>query len=61
MLYLAHTHVPTVWNKRGVSLDTLEWKRNADGSLEVERRLPNKVAFGAKVVPARDGGGWNCG
>jgi hypothetical protein len=55
LLYLAHTHVPTVWDKRGVSLDALEWKRNPDGSLEVERRLPNKVAFGAKVVPGRDG------
>ncbi|HZY90794.1 MAG TPA: polysaccharide deacetylase family protein [Gemmataceae bacterium] len=55
LLYLAHTHVPTVWDKQGVSLDALEWKRNADGSLEVERRLPNKVAFGAKVVAGRDG------
>jgi hypothetical protein len=55
LLYLAHTHVPTVWDKRGVSLNTLEWKRNSDGSLEVERRLPDQVAFGARVVPGRDG------
>jgi hypothetical protein len=38
-----------------VSLDALEWKRNAEGPLNVERRLPNKVAFGAEVVPGRDG------
>lgn len=55
LLYLAHTHVPTVWDKRGVSLDALEWTRNRDGALECERRLPNKVDFGAKVVPGRDG------
>ena len=55
LLYLAHTHVPTVWDKRGVTLGALEWKRNVDGSLEVERSLPNKVVFGAKVVPGRDG------
>jgi len=54
-LYLAHTHVPTVWDKRGVSLDPREWQRNPDGSLEVERRLPNKVTFGAKVAAGRDG------
>jgi peptidoglycan/xylan/chitin deacetylase (PgdA/CDA1 family) len=55
LLYLAHTHVPTVWDKRGVSLDALEWERKPNGSLAIERRLPNKVAFGAKVVPGRDG------
>jgi peptidoglycan/xylan/chitin deacetylase (PgdA/CDA1 family) len=55
LLYLAHTHVPTVWDRRGVSLDALEWERKPDRSLEIERRLPNKVAFGAKVIPGRDG------
>jgi peptidoglycan/xylan/chitin deacetylase (PgdA/CDA1 family) len=57
LLYLAHTHVPTVWDKRGVTLDVLEWARKRDGSLEVERRLPNKVTFTARVVPGRDGVG----
>jgi hypothetical protein len=55
LLYLAHTHVPTVWDRRGVSLSALEWKCNPDGSLEIERRLPNKVTFGSKVMPGRDG------
>ena len=55
LLYLAHTHVPTVWDRRGIALNKLEWKCHPDGSLEVERSLPNKVAFGSKVVPARDG------
>jgi hypothetical protein len=55
LLYLAHTHVPTIWDKPGVSLDALEWKTNPDGSLEIERGLPNKATFGAKVMPERDG------
>jgi hypothetical protein len=55
LLYLAHTHVPTVWDRRGVSLAALEWKCDPDGSLEIERRLPNKVTFGNKVMPGRDG------
>jgi hypothetical protein len=36
LLYLAHTHVPTVWDRRGVALNALEWKCRPDGSLEVE-------------------------
>ena len=54
LLYLAHTHVPTVWDRQGVDLEPLEWTRKRDGTLEVERRLPNEVRFGAKVVPERD-------
>lgn len=52
LLYLAHTHVPTVWTKQGVRLEPLEWSRREDGGLEIERRLPNGVVFGARVRPA---------
>src|SRR6185436_9225652 len=31
LTYLAHTHIPTVWSQKGVTLPPLEWKRNADG------------------------------
>ena len=51
LTYLAHTHVPTLWSKQGVTLPPLEWKRSADGSLASERVLPNKIAFGANVKP----------
>lgn len=53
LLYLAHTHVPTMWTKRGVELKPLEWRRNADGSLVMRRKLPNGVVFGTRVVPRR--------
>jgi hypothetical protein len=55
LLYLAHTHVPTLWTKQNIDLEPLEWGRRADGVLEVTRRLPNGVSFGARVVPGKDG------
>jgi len=53
LLYLAHTHVPTMWSRQGISLEPLEWICE-NGSLRIERKLPNQVTFGAKVVPTRD-------
>jgi hypothetical protein len=55
LTYLAHTHVPTVWTKQNVELPKREWNRRADGTLDIERKLPNGIAFGATVIPARDG------
>lgn len=54
LTYLAHTHVPTVWSKQGIELPTLEWQRKKDDRLEIERRLPNGITFGAEVVPKED-------
>jgi hypothetical protein len=54
LLYLAHTHVPTIWSRKGLALEQLEWIRGDDDALRVERRLPNNVTFGATVVPTRD-------
>lgn len=51
LLYLTHTHVPTIWIKRNIQLPRQEWRRLPDGTLESERELPNKVAFGARVTP----------
>src|SRR5439155_15720445 len=52
LLYLAHTHVPTLWTKQNVQLEPLEWNRRGDGTLDIERKLPNGIAFGAKIMPA---------
>jgi hypothetical protein len=51
LLYLAHRHVPTVWEQQGIALPRLEWIRHKDGSLELERRLPDGVHFGTRVLP----------
>ncbi|MHC4176756.1 MAG: hypothetical protein ACYSWU_04575 [Planctomycetota bacterium] len=54
LLYLAHTHIPTTWTRQGIELERLEWRRHEDGTLSVERRLPNGVVFGTKIVPGKD-------
>ncbi len=54
LLYLAHTHVPTHWSRKGVALPPLEWERAGESVLEVERVLPNQVAFGARVEAQSD-------
>lgn len=54
LLYLAHTHIPTLWTKLGKELEPLEWQRKASGVLESERLLPNGISFGARVVPETD-------
>jgi peptidoglycan/xylan/chitin deacetylase (PgdA/CDA1 family) len=55
LLYLAHTHIPTYWDKQLVDLDPLEWTRHRDGSLTLDRTLPNKVVLFSKVIPGKDG------
>jgi len=54
LTYLAHTHIDTIWTKQGIELPKLEWNRRPDGTLDIERKLPNGIAFGAKVRPARE-------
>jgi peptidoglycan/xylan/chitin deacetylase (PgdA/CDA1 family) len=54
LLYLAHTHVPTTWDRQKVTLDAMEWTRK-EGSLALERALPNKVTLAAFITPDKDG------
>lgn len=54
LTYLAHTHVPTIWSAQGIKLPPLEWNRQKDGRLEITRELPNRIAFGAKIIPHKD-------
>ena len=53
LTYLAHTHIDTIWTKQGIELKKLEWNRYPDGRLDIERELPNGIAFGAKVEPTK--------
>jgi hypothetical protein len=55
LTYLAHTHIPTLWDAQQITLPKLEWQRKRGGVLEMARTLPNGIAFGTKVVPRRDG------
>jgi hypothetical protein len=42
-----------MWSRQGIELQPLEWTQE-NGTLRVERKLPNKVTFGARVLPTRD-------
>jgi hypothetical protein len=54
LTYLAHTHIPTIFDKQGTVLQPLEWNRQPDGTLDMSRRLPNGILFGTVVKPGRD-------
>jgi peptidoglycan/xylan/chitin deacetylase (PgdA/CDA1 family) len=54
LLFLAHTHIPTIWNERNVNIDNVDWERLPSGGLKSSWRLPNGVSFGASVEPGRD-------
>jgi hypothetical protein len=44
LTYLAHTHVPTIWDRSPKPLAKLEWTE-AGNSLSVRRDLPNGISF----------------
>jgi peptidoglycan/xylan/chitin deacetylase (PgdA/CDA1 family) len=53
-LFLAHTHVPTIWNDQNVWIENVDARQRADGGLALEWTLPNGVAFGSTAKPGRD-------
>ena len=55
LLFLAHTDVPTIWNEQNVVIENEDWTRLPDGSLRLERELPNKVTFGAAIAGVTNG------
>jgi len=55
LTFLAHTHIPTVWDQRDISLPRQEWQLHDDGSLLLERSLPEGIEFGTRLLPGRDG------
>ncbi|APZ93737.1 CehA/McbA family metallohydrolase [Fuerstiella marisgermanici] len=54
LTYLAHTHIDTVWTKQGIDLPQQEWTVLSDGNFVMERKLPNGIEFGTKVIPLKD-------
>lgn len=55
LIYLAHTHLPTVWEQQGIELPRQEWSRLEDGRLSARRTLPNGIGFGVTVEPRTNG------
>jgi peptidoglycan/xylan/chitin deacetylase (PgdA/CDA1 family) len=52
LIFLAHTHIPTVWNQQNQIIENIDWIRNPDASLSFRRQLPNGIQFGASIRPA---------
>lgn len=53
LLYLAHEDVPTMWDRRELTVPTSEWYQVRDG-LECRIELPNGVVIRTRVRPAVD-------
>jgi hypothetical protein len=53
LLFLGHRHIPTIWEERGLELETAAWTRQPDASLSFSRRLPNGISFGVTARPGR--------
>ena len=54
-LFLAHTHVPTIWTERNVWLDNVDWQPSGTGGLDLRWELPNGVVFESSIWPDRQG------
>jgi hypothetical protein len=54
LVYLAHTHVPTIWDQQSTPLARLEWSRQED-DLSMRRELPNGIVFASHVRQTADG------
>ncbi len=54
LTFLAHTHIPTIWNDQNKNIENVDWILREDGKLSMERLLPNGIKFGAIVEPRKD-------
>ena len=54
LTFLAHTHIPTIWDEQNIAIENVDWRHGENGTLESEWRLPNRVRFGMRVVPERE-------
>jgi peptidoglycan/xylan/chitin deacetylase (PgdA/CDA1 family) len=52
--FLAHTHVPTIWDAQNKVIDNIDWTRAANGALTSRWKLPNDVSFGASIRAEQD-------
>lgn len=54
LTWLAHTHVPTIWDQQGLVLPVSEWSQTNDRTLQNTWRLPNGIEFGTTARAERD-------
>ncbi|MCZ6672506.1 MAG: polysaccharide deacetylase family protein [Verrucomicrobia bacterium] len=52
--FLGHTHVPTIWDNKKVSIENSDWSVTDNGVYENSWNLPNGMNIGVSVTPLRD-------
>lgn len=54
LIWLAHQHIPTVWDQKGLELEKQEWRREGEGVLASRRILPDGVEIAVRIESGRD-------
>ncbi len=54
VLFLGHTHVPTIWDNRLISIKNSDWIAGENGSYRNRWTLPNGVEIDVGVFPLQD-------
>ena len=54
LTYLAHTHIPAVFDKKKQRLQPQEWDRTQSGRLFLKRVLPNKIEYTSLAEVEKD-------
>src|SRR5690606_19832747 len=54
LIYLPHTHIPTLWHQQGRRLPGQQWQRLEKGGLTSTRELPNRIRFNVTIVSNPD-------
>lgn len=49
LTFLAHTHIPTIWDDRNTIIENIDWERKSDTHLTFTRTLPNGIRFGSDI------------
>lgn len=49
LIFLAHTHVPTVWSDQNEVLTNVDWSLKDEGGMRFRFTLPNGIVFGASI------------
>jgi hypothetical protein len=55
LIFLAHTHVPTIWNDGNLVIENTDWTRGSDDTLSSAWKLPGGVEFGARIGVSSQG------
>jgi peptidoglycan/xylan/chitin deacetylase (PgdA/CDA1 family) len=50
LLFLAHTHIPTIWDDQNIAVPNRDWQRPGPGRLSSRWELRNGVVFGASLT-----------